>query len=205
MYQSIFQSIKNFESIKSSNSIDLIGPISQIDYESCPIQKFTFNCGESITSLAATSSLILASTFPGSVFVLEQKGLNQSEKVRMGQRRESLSQVQALQETIRDLEGRLEGEKARYFELTQTETKNGPNVSALPIFNSSDSFLLQEGKLQQHAPVFIRLHRNTKLYRLRLHRNTKLYRLRLHRNTKLYRLRLHRNTKLYRLRLHRKH
>lgn len=83
------------------------------------------------------------STFTGSVFVLKEKGQNQAEKVRLAKRRESLSQVQALEQTIRDLEDRLEQEKARYFEATDGRKGSNP-VSALPIFNSTDSFLLQE-------------------------------------------------------------
>lgn len=136
----------------------------QIDFDSSPIFRTHFNCGESVTSICVCrgGTLLLCSTFTGFIFALTR---NDTPKVILStgneddaatgramagvMSRENEMKIDNLKSEINTLEKRLIREKENYQEMISSfsnqKTYDKSNLSALPYFAVDDSMILHDG------------------------------------------------------------
>lgn len=130
--------------------------LTQISHEHAPILLGSHNCGESVTSIAAThcGTLILCCTFTGIVF-----GLTRADSIPQTLNpnfivieKDAAMRLDLLKQECEQLELRLIEERQRYQDMTtgmaavsSKKTQKSPGLSALPYFAINDSFVLQEG------------------------------------------------------------
>jgi Bardet-Biedl syndrome 7 protein len=124
-------------------------------HENAPVCQFTYNCNESITciNISLEENLLIVSTFSGSVFGLEWKGM-----VRRNISRQTVEDIQLriaiLKQDCSEIEATLVEERAKYMEGTESAQEGTSKskktsriqcgVSALPTFAIKDSLVLQD-------------------------------------------------------------
>lgn len=134
-----------FDSVLSLDSSEIVS------HDSIPVCRFTHNCNESITSVVISrdASLLIVSTFSGSVFGLEWKGM-----VRRNVSKETVEdarlRIEILREECATIENTLNAERNKYLEATESpqqasrQSSVEAGVSALPTFAIKDSLILQD-------------------------------------------------------------